>query len=53
VCTPCCGDVLLLRDVEDFLHERSIKISRETVRHWSSLFAPMFAAETAPAALSL
>ena len=36
---------LLLRNVEDLLHERGIEISHETVRFWWNRFGPMFAAE--------
>ena len=36
---------LSLRNVEDLLHERGIKISYETVRYWWNRFGPMFAAE--------
>ena len=36
---------LSLRNVEDFLHERGIEISHETVRFWWNRFGPMFAAE--------
>lgn len=36
---------LSLRNVEDFLHERGIEISHETVRFWWCRFGPMFAAE--------
>jgi len=36
---------LSLRNVEDLLHERGIKISHETVRFWWNRFGPMFAAE--------
>ena len=36
---------LLLRNVEDLLHERGINISHETVRYWWNRFGPMFAAE--------
>jgi transposase-like protein len=36
---------LLLRNVEDLLHERRINISHETVRYWWNRFGPMFAAE--------
>jgi putative transposase len=36
---------LSLRNVEDLLHERGIKISHETVRFWWNKFGPMFAAE--------
>ena len=36
---------LSLRNVEDLLHERSIDISRETVRFWWNRFGPIFAAE--------
>jgi putative transposase len=37
---------LSLRNVEDFLHERGIDISHETVRYWWNRFAPISAAET-------
>jgi putative transposase len=36
---------LSLRNVEDFLHERGIDISHETVRFWWNRFGPLFAAE--------
>ena len=36
---------LLLRNVEDLLHQRGIDISHETVRFWWNRFGPMFAAE--------
>jgi putative transposase len=36
---------LLLRQVEDLLHERGIDIYYETVRFWWNRFGPMFAAE--------
>ena len=36
---------LSLRNVEDLLHERGIKISHETVRYWWNRFGPIFAAE--------
>ena len=36
---------LLLRNVEDLLHERGIDVSHETVRFWWSRLGPMFAAE--------
>ena len=36
---------LSLRNVDDLLHERGIKISHETVRYWRNRFGPMFAAE--------
>jgi putative transposase len=36
---------LLLRNVEDLLHERGIDISHETVRFLWNRFGPMFAAE--------
>ncbi len=35
---------LLLRNVEDLLHERGIEISHETVRFWWNRSGPMFAA---------
>lgn len=35
---------LSLRNVEDFLHERGIDVSHETVRFWWNRFGPMFAA---------
>jgi putative transposase len=41
----CVRFPLLLRNVEDLLHERGIDISRETVRYWWNRFGPMFAAE--------
>ena len=36
---------LSLRNVEDFLHERGIEISHETVRFWWNRFGPLFTAE--------
>ena len=33
-----------LRNVEDLLHERGIKVSHETNRFWWNRFGPMFAA---------
>lgn len=36
---------LSLGNHEDFLHERGIEISHETVRYWWNRFAPLFAAE--------
>jgi hypothetical protein len=36
---------LLLRNVEDLLHERGIEISHETDRFWWHRFGPMFASE--------
>ncbi len=33
---------LSLCNVEDFLHERGIEISHETVRFWWNRFGPMF-----------
>ena len=36
---------LSLRNAEDLLHERGIKISYETVRFWWHRFGPLFAAE--------
>jgi putative transposase len=36
---------LSLRNVEDFLHERGIEISHETVRFWWNRFGPLFAFE--------
>jgi putative transposase len=36
---------LLLRNVEDLLHERGVDISHETVRFWWHRFGPMFASE--------
>ena len=36
---------LSLRNVEDFLYERSIDISYETIRFWWNRFGPMFAKE--------
>jgi putative transposase len=36
---------LSLRNVEDLLHERGIKISHESVRFWWNRFGPIFAAE--------
>jgi putative transposase len=34
---------LSLRNFEDFLHERGIDISPETVRFWWNRFSPLFA----------
>ena len=34
---------LLLRNVEDLLHERGIDVSHETVRFWRNRLGPMFA----------
>lgn len=36
---------LLLRNVEDLLHERGIDVSHEAVRYWWHRFGPMFASE--------
>ena len=36
---------LSLRNVEDLLHERGIKVSHETIRFWWNRFGPIFAAE--------
>jgi len=36
---------LLLRNVEDLLHERGVEVSHETVRFWWNRFGPMFASE--------
>jgi len=36
---------LLLRQVEDILHERGVDVSYETVRAWWNRFGPMFATE--------
>jgi putative transposase len=36
---------LSLRNVEDFLYERSIDISYETIRFWWNRFGPIFAKE--------
>ena len=36
---------LLLRNVEDLLHERGINICHETIRYWWNRFGPMFVAE--------
>ena len=36
---------LLLRNVEDLLHESGIDISHEAARFWWNLFGRMFAAE--------
>ena len=36
---------LLLRNVEDLLHERGVDICHETVRYWWNRFGPMFASE--------
>ena len=41
----CIRFPLLLRNVEDLLHERGIEICHETVRYWWNRFGPMFAAE--------
>ena len=38
-------DPMPLRNVEDLLHDRGIKISPETVRFWWNRFGPIFAAE--------
>ena len=37
---------LLLRNVEDLLHERGIDICHENVRYWWNRFGPIFANET-------
>jgi hypothetical protein len=37
---------LSLRNVEDLLHERDIKVSHETVRFWWQRFVSMLADET-------
>ena len=34
-----------LRNVEDLLHERGIKVSHETIRFWWNRFGPIVAAE--------
>ena len=39
---------LSLRNVEDLLHERGIKISHETERFWWNLFGPMFTTRNPP-----
>ncbi len=36
---------LSLRNVEDFLHERGIDVSYESVRFWWQRFGPKFASE--------
>jgi putative transposase len=36
---------LLLRNVEDLLHERGVDVSPETVRFWWNRFGPMVASE--------
>ena len=36
---------LSLRNLEDFLHERGIEVSHETIRFWWNRFGPIFAAE--------
>ncbi|SDJ36834.1 IS6 family transposase [Lutimaribacter saemankumensis] len=36
---------LLLRNVEDLLHERGIDVSHETIRFWWNRFGPIFASE--------
>ncbi len=36
---------LLLRSVEDLLHERGIDVSHENVRYWWQRFSPVFASE--------
>jgi putative transposase len=36
---------LSLRNVEDLLLERGVKVSHETARLWRNRFSPMFAAE--------
>jgi putative transposase len=36
---------LSLRNVEDPLHERGLKLNNETVRFWRQRFGPMFWAE--------
>jgi len=36
---------LLLRNVEDLLHERGFEISHESLRFWWNRFGPMFPAE--------
>jgi putative transposase len=36
---------LLLRNIEDLLHEHGIDISHETVRFWWNRFGPLFAVE--------
>ena len=33
---------LLLRNVEDLLHERGVDVSHETIRFWWNRFGPMF-----------
>ncbi len=36
---------LLLRNVEDLLHERGIDVSHESIRFWWNRFGPTFASE--------
>lgn len=36
---------LLLRNIEELLHERSIDVSHEAVRYWWHRFGPMFASD--------
>ena len=43
---------LSLRNVEDFLHERGIEVSHETVRFCWNRFGPIFAAVIRAAALA-
>ena len=42
----CVRFPLSLRNIEDFLHERGIDVSRETIPFWWNRFGPIFAAET-------
>ncbi len=41
----CVRFPLSLRNVEDLLHERGIKVSHETVRFWWNRFGPIFTSE--------
>lgn len=41
----CVRFPILLRNVEDLLHERGVDLSHETVRYWWNRFGPMFATE--------
>ena len=34
-----------LRNVEDLLHERGVRVSHETIRFWWKRFGPMFASD--------
>jgi putative transposase len=40
-----CGQISIIRDVEDLLAERGILVSYESVRHWVNHFGPMIAAD--------